>query len=133
MCDETEHHVEFIYQYRDGGNYKNASRHYFPLEVPGDSDPHDRLDLLVAEMREFLDAGRFFIADQLRLPNQFLWSSGAHPIDPDIDHCWHEFVRAKVTSRGRRPDDRSFGAFVTQVARAAEGGWNTFDPADRRE
>ncbi len=112
--------VEFVYLYRDGGNYKKWGRVVF-------SNP-DRLNSLsVGEglRHAFLQDG-LFIASQIRVPEVFLYADGEFSFD---DHCYHEFERARATSESA--DDahyRSITEFLLEVIREARRGWQEFDP-----
>jgi hypothetical protein len=114
--------VEFIYLYRDGGNYKKWGGVVF-------SNP-DRVSASSAEkhLRDaFLEEG-LFIAAQIRVPEVFLYSHGQLSSD---DHCYHELEEARLTSKNA--DDihrRSASEFLVEVTQKAQRGWQVFDPYD---
>jgi len=114
--------IRFTYLYRDGSNYKNWAAAVF-------SNP----DGLTCEAlkkkfaKAFLTDG-LFIADQVRIPEVFLWN--AQSIDSD-DHCFHEFDAIENTNDP--PDDqhgRSIREFADEVAANASQGWKAFEPSD---
>jgi hypothetical protein len=72
--------VEFSYLYRDGGNYKKFGRVVFPN--PDQITCHA---IEKALMEAFLEDG-LFIANQVRLPEMFLFANGELTFD---DHCYH--------------------------------------------
>lgn len=114
--------VEFSYLYRDGGNYKKFGRMVF-------SDP-EQIDLSVAA-RELADAfleDGFFIADQARVPEVFLFADGKFSFD---DHCYHEFDAVRITDK--EPTDehaRTLTEFLSEVIQQGRRGWRVFDPYD---
>src|SRR5437899_1199160 len=71
------------YLYRDAGNFKA----FGTTAVIGGLSEVDR-----QEIRNRLDGGEYFIAEQVGLPplheELYRWSNGA----TNSDHCWHEFV-----------------------------------------
>ena len=114
--------VEFIYLYRDGGNYKKWGRVVF-------SNPEEtNCELVDARLRPaFLQDG-LFIASQIRVPDVFLYADGGFSFD---DHCYHEFDSARPTAK--TADDvygRAITEFLAEVTQQAEIGWRTFDPYD---
>jgi hypothetical protein len=116
------HNIEFSYMYRDGGNYKKFGRVVFsnPDQVASQS--------VTEELRQAFDGGELFIAEQIRLPEVFLYAGGSFSYD---DHCYHEFDAARPTAD--LADDkhgRSIGEFVAEVAAEAKRGWRVFDPYD---
>jgi hypothetical protein len=114
--------VEFIYLYRDGGNYKKWGKVVFSNA--------DRLDCESVErqlQQAFLQDG-LFIASQIGVPDAFLYAGGMFSLD---DHCYHEFEMVRPTLRA--VDDahgRSIRRFLIDVTREAELGWREFDPYD---
>ena len=115
--------AKFKYQYRDGANYKRFG------EVVFSNDDGLSAAVLRKELGEaFLEDG-LFIAHQVRIPEVFFATDG--PLTSD-DHCFHEFEGVEDTCDA--PSDgygRSVREFVTEVAREANRGWNTFNPQDR--
>lgn len=125
--------TKFSYIYRDGGNNKRSGAVIFA----GPPSPELERRLQVA-----FDEGKYFIAQQIGVPEIFLWNSQMNydPDDPttypknigrdgyciseDMDHCWHEFRGIEVTTE--RPDDpreRTIDEFVQEVERIALEGW----------
>ncbi len=114
--------VEFSYLYRDGGNYKKFGRIIF-------SNPEQTAcGVIEAALTEaFLEDG-LFIADQVRLPEVFLFVNGNLSFD---DHCYHEFDAIRATDEG--PTDahlRTINEFVSEVIKQWRRGWRVFDPCD---
>jgi len=112
--------LKFSYLYRDAGNYKKCASVTF-------SNP----DSLAPESIEktlrrcFLEEC-LFIAEQVRVPNCFLYARGNAS---SSDHCFHEFERLEMTRQA--PDDlqgRSISQFVEEVEREASHKWKVFDP-----
>ncbi len=75
-------HSVFEYLYRDASNFKVWGRVLLRGGVAPDN---------LARLRQCLDAGEFFIAEQLGLPPLYaeLWSFSGGPTD--ADHVWHTF------------------------------------------
>jgi hypothetical protein len=114
--------VEFSYLYRDGGNYKKFGKVVFsnPDQITCDAIAKALTDVL-------LDDG-LFIADQVRVPEVFLFASGRLSFD---DHCYHEFDAVRATEE--EPTDshmRPISEFVAEVIQQAQRGWRVFDPYD---
>lgn len=112
--------IRFNYLYRDAGNYKERGAVVFS----------DSLELSLDEMSTLLQCafsqGCLFIANQIRVPERFLFERGSATSD---DHCYHEFESLEFT--GEIPDDRfarSAADFVREVEREARRGWRPFDP-----
>lgn len=116
--------VEFSYLYRDGGNYKEFGRVVF-------SNP-ERITCGTIEeaLREaFLEDG-LFIADQVRVPEVFLFANGGLSFD---DHCYHEFDAVRTTDKGSTDVHlRTAGEFLAEVAQQGRRGWRVFDPSDSK-
>lgn len=140
--------VRFSYLYRDADNYKQGGAVVF-----SNPDGHP-----VGEAKRmfdgWMDGGEYFIADQVRVPEVFLWDPAADydPNDPetypdfvamgggaghyainDADHPWHEFEELEETDD--EPTDahgRTLREFVEEVSRAGQEGWREFDPKGRR-
>jgi hypothetical protein len=114
--------VEFSYLYRDGGNYKRFGRVVF-------SDPEQiSCGAIIGALTEaFLEEG-LFIADQVRVPEVFLFANGELSFD---DHCYHEFDAVRATEK--EPNDlhmRTISEFVSEVTEQGRRGWRVFDPYD---
>jgi len=114
--------VEFSYLYRDGGNYKKFGRIVFSNSEQIECDAIQK-----ALTAEFLEEG-LFIADQIRVPEVFLFANGQLSFD---DHCYHEFDAVRATDE--QPSDlhrRTISEFVAEVAQQCRRGWRAFDPYD---
>jgi hypothetical protein len=112
----------FEYLYRDASNYKQWGRVTFEDRGGLGLDSLDRR-LLRAMM---IDST--FVADQIRLPEIFLFSSWHVDVD---DHCLHEFNSLEIVAQP--PNDlhqRSILQFVQEVERASVQGWYGFVPAN---
>jgi hypothetical protein len=115
--------VRFDYLYRDGGNYKSWGAVVF-------SNP-DLLPLQVIDsyLRLGFDQDGLFIADQIQIPEVFLFLTGNFTSD---DHCFHEYDHVELTEDA--PDDsqgRTIAQFLEQVELESHRGWRAFDPCDR--
>jgi hypothetical protein len=114
--------VEFSYLYRDGGNYKKFGRIVF-------SNPEQITCGTVenALTEAFLEDG-LFIADQVRVPEVFLFANGALSFD---DHCYHEFDAVRTTEKeSTDPQMRTISEFLSEVTERSRRGWRAFDPYD---
>jgi hypothetical protein len=115
--------VKFNYLYRDASNYKKFASVVF-------SNPSRMSPLAVSKSLEdafWVDG--LFIANQIRVPEVFLFTKCDISID---DHCFHQFHSIELTSQS--PTDihgRSIGVFVAEVANEAKRGWEAFDPLER--
>lgn len=112
------------YMYRDGSNYKRGGYVVF------NGCPED-LAAYESELRRLLDKSEYFIADQIGVPEVFIWLEPDRRIESD-DHCWHEFCG--VEELAAEPTDslqRTPAQFLRDVAKASESGWRVFDPAAR--
>lgn len=112
--------LKFSYFYRDAGNYKKYGDVTF-------SNPDELGAGLVEESlrKHFLDEC-LFVAEQIRVPECFLYSRGNATSD---DHCFHELERIEVTEEGSNDSIyRSAKEFLREVGREASHGWQTFDP-----
>lgn len=73
----------FEYRYRDAGNFKA----FGSIALEGSLTPREE-----NEVRSKLEAGDYFIAEQVGVPplydQLYQWSDGPTA----SDHCWHEFV-----------------------------------------
>lgn len=135
--------IEFEYLYRDGGNNKNFGGVVFT------NDSQLSIGDLEAEIRNHLEMGELFIADQVGVPEVFLWDPDAnydpddastYPADlgpgkyaiwEDMDGCYHEFDCLSVTDK-QPTDNRTITRFVADLAKANREGWRVFLPTDRR-
>jgi hypothetical protein len=115
--------VKFNYLYRDASNFKKFASVVF-------SNPSGMNPLAVSKSLEdafWVDG--LFIADQIRVPEVFLFTKCDISID---DHCFHQFQSIELTLQV--PTDthgRSIGDFVAEVVKEAKRGWEVFDPLER--
>ena len=142
--DRMSHeNIAFTYQYRDGSNYKLDGEIVF-------SNPHQVHEVWFNVFFENqIEDGRNFMADQVRIPEVFLWDPAAryNPDDPSTypanlsggrfmitedDHCWHEFTGCIATTQA--PTDihgRTIEEFLEEFTDVAKAGWQLFDPMAR--
>lgn len=116
--------VEFSYLYRDGGNYKKFGRVVF-------SNPEQiTLGTVENALTEALLEDGLFIADQVRVPELFLFANGELSFD---DHCYHELdaVRA-IEKESTDPHLRTIRQFLSEVIQQGRKGWRVFDPYDSK-
>jgi len=114
--------VEFSYLYRDGGNYKKFGRVVFSNS---EQITCEAIQKVLTEA--FLEEG-LFIADQIRIPEVFLFANDQLSFD---DHCYHEFDAVRATNE--QPSDvhkRTVSEFAAEVAQQRRHGWRVFDPYD---
>jgi hypothetical protein len=116
--------VEFSYLYRDGGNYKMFGRVVF-------SNP-DQITCAAIEKtlaEAFLEDG-LFIAEQIRVPEVFLFANGDLSFD---DHCYHEFDAVRTADAGSTDVHlRTIEQFLLEVVQEGRRGWRVFDPYDSK-
>ena len=114
--------VEFMYLYRDGGNYKKRGVVIF-------SNPEGvDINLASEKLRQAFLPDGLFIARQVRVPEVFLYSHGKFT---DDDHCYHEFDVLNSTSKAANDKQlRSIQQFLDEVAAEAGRGWQTLEPGD---
>lgn len=116
--------IEFSYLYRDGGNYKKFGRVVF---ANPDQIACGVIEKALAEA--FLEDG-LFIADQVRVPEVFLFADGELAFD---DHCYHEFDGVRATEKeSTDPRVRTVSEFVSEVNQQGGRGWRVFDPYDSK-
>lgn len=113
--------VMFSYRYRDGSNCKQAGNVIF--RNPEMLDDEEITERVTAS----LDEGQWFIADQINVPEAFLFPR--YEVTEN-DHCWHEFSYVEATS-SEPTDQRTMTEFLAEVERAAATGWRVFDPIQR--
>jgi hypothetical protein len=114
--------LEFRYLYRDGGNYKKFGNVIFSNPQQISSDTVEK-----ALTEAFLEDG-LFIADQVRVPDVFLFANGQLSFD---DHCYHEFGTVRTTDQNSTDAyARTIGEFLSEVTEQAQSGWRVFDPYD---
>jgi hypothetical protein len=112
--------IKFLYLYRDAGNYKQRGHIIFSNPQGLDAGNLDRL------LRRAMMIDSTFMADQVRVPNVFLFDT--LPINED-DHCLHEFDSLEIVDD--HPNDqheRSIFEFVQEIQRVALQGWEGFVP-----
>ena len=115
--------IRFTYLYRDAGNSKAWGEIVF-------SNPEtlSSIDLNIRLRRAF-DMGCLFVADQIQIPEVFLYTNGEVIAE---DHCFHEFHSIELSND--KPTDengRSIKSFVEQVEKESQQGWHAFNPIDR--
>jgi len=91
-------------------------------------------NLMLSEIRTRLEAAlwekEFFIADQIRLSEAFLFLEG--PSVDELDHCFHHLDAVEVASQEATDTyKRSVDNFLREVELQAALGWRLFDPAKR--
>ena len=127
----------FNYMYRDGSNFKKRGVAVFTGRLT---------EALERRLIAALSKGLYFIAHQVRVPEEFLWDpelyygvaypeelmgSGCYKIN-DMDHVWHEFTDLKPTE-WRPTDARTLDEFITDLEAASVAGWDChWRPEDRR-
>ena len=112
--------IKFFYLYRDAGNFKKWAEIVF-------SNPEGLAPVAIttALRRAFLE-GDLFLADQVRLPELFLYTKGHATSD---DHCFHEFDAVQISLEF--PNDRckrSISQFIAEAEEGGRHGWVGFDP-----
>jgi hypothetical protein len=116
--------LEFRYLYRDGGNYKKFGNVIFSNPQQISSGTVEK-----ALTEAFLEDG-LFIADQVRVPDVFLFADGQLSFD---DHCYHEFETVRTTDRNSTDAyARTIGEFLSEVTQQSQRGWRVFDPYDSK-
>jgi hypothetical protein len=111
--------IQFSYLYRDASNYKQWGHITFTNPQGLDACDLDR-------RLRFVMIDSTFMADQVRIPNLFLFDT--LPVNQD-DHCLHEFDSIVIVDE--QPNDRherSILEFVQEVERVALQGWEGFVP-----
>jgi hypothetical protein len=112
--------ARFTYMYRDGANYKKGNAVVFP------NPERVSLASMKNRLQDVFLVDATFVADQIRLPEVFLYSDGRIT---SHDHCLHEFCSIEETQD--TPNDRygrSILAFVLEVETVAKIGWYGFTP-----
>lgn len=113
--------IQFNYQYRDAHGSKRCREVIF-----GNPDSLE-LEQIQLKLEQAFWETEFFIAQQIRIPEAFLYLDGS--LDANIDHCFHHLDSLTITSCP--PTDtygRSIREFVEEVAHEASLGWKFFDP-----
>jgi len=103
--------TRFTYLYRDASNWKNWG------EIIVSGWRHD----VEERLKKTLDYGKFFIADQVNIPQKFFAT-----IDDD-DHCWHEFHSLEKTDQEAN-DSRTIDELLTAFEKVAQSemGWHEY-------
>lgn len=118
---KTSQTIKFTYLYRDAGNSK--AWHEVVFSNPNDLPLADIDNRLV----KAFDMGCLFVADQIQIPEVFLFANGDVIAE---DHCFHEFYSVEL-STDQFTDQRSIKSFLEQVERESQQGWRCFNPIDR--
>jgi len=111
--------IGFYYLYRDASNFKRRGCIVF-------SNPKGLTPILVSNQIKKIIPNDLFIADQVQLPELFIYNT--EPLNPD-DHCFHEF--SKTVATDDEADDlfyRTIADFIDEITKALRDGWQTFDP-----
>ena len=115
--------MKFNYLYRDAGNYKKWG------EVTFNNSEKMTVEEVSLRLTKAFDSGNLFIAEQIDIPEVFLFPEWDLSHD---DHCFHEFFSVEIS--GESPTDkegRSIKTFVEEVEFESQRGWLAFDPLDR--
>ena len=116
--------VQLHYQYRDAHGSKRCA--YVIFANPDNLKPEE----IELRLERALWEGEFFVADQIRIPEVFLYLDGT--LDDELDHCFHHFDSVDLTSE--TPTDkynRSIRQFIREVEDQSQRGWQLFDPIHR--
>lgn len=118
--------IRFEYQYRDAGGSKACGSVTF---ANPDNLTHEEIQ---TRLEEACWETEFFVADQVRIPEIFLYIE--EPGDDALDHCFHHLDSVVATSDlSTDLQDRSIREFVCEVESQAALGWRLFDPIKRFE
>lgn len=119
----TSQAAKFTYLYRDAGNSKAWG------EVLFSNRNELSLTDIDTRLRKAFDMGCLFIADQIQIPEIFLYANGDVIAE---DHCFHELYSIELsTDRPTDVNQRSIGFFVEQVEKESRRGWRAFNPCDK--
>ena len=113
--------VQFEYQYRDADNYKKSRLLQFKNEL-------DRsIKFIDQEIRKTLLDGIWFVADQVQLPELFLYEESKVTV---ADHCLHELVVVQAFIGEAKPEEiaGSIDCLIARFVEAENRGWVLFDP-----
>jgi hypothetical protein len=115
--------VKFIYLYRDAGNSKAWAEVVF-------SNPNElSLANIDTRLGRAFDMGCLFIADQIQIPEVFLYTNGDVIAE---DHCFHECYSVELsTDKPTDVNQRSIKSFVELVEKESRRGWRGFNPIDK--
>lgn len=123
MLSPNHKSIKFTYLYRDASNYKSWGEIIF-------SNPEEfALKDVDTQLRKSFDVDGIFTADQVGVPEVFLYSDGNVTAD---DHCFHEFYSVEASNdESTDVHKRSIKSFVEQVEGESQHGWRVFDPSTR--
>lgn len=122
-----QNNISFSYLYRDAGNYKKWGQIVF-------NNPNNlKIEKIDRRLRNAFDKlyedVSLFIADQIQIPEVFLYQSTEAT---EADHCYHEFDKCEVTED--EPNDllnRSISDFIEEVEQQSRLGWKVFNPTSQ--
>lgn len=115
--------IRFNYLYRDGSNYKSWG------EVIFLNSENFAINEIETKLLDALMPDKQFIADQVSVPEKFLFVNGKFTSD---DHCYHEFDCVEICKEA--PTDslgRSITDFLRDIDTASRQGWKAFDILNR--
>ncbi len=114
--------IRFNYLYRDASNFKKWGCIVF--SNPQELTPAQILDQITKAIPDSL-----FIADQIRLPELFIYNE--EPMNPD-DHCFHEFFNVEESDKDADdPHCRTITNFIAELEGEQQSGWCVYDPWER--
>jgi hypothetical protein len=115
--------IRFNYLYRDGSNYKSWGEVIF-------SNPENlAINEIETKLLDALLPDKQFIADQVHIPEKFLFVNGKFT---EYDHCYHEFDGVEASEEKAADSlERSITDFLQDVEMASKQGWKAFDILDR--
>lgn len=110
-ADRAAPMTEFVYLYRDGGNYKSWGSVFLQGNMTLDE---------VRRVTEALEAEEFFIAEQISLPALYgpLFDASDGPIASD--HAWHSFVGFRAVDPSENQNEPVWGT-TSQIVEAFVG------------
>ena len=115
--------IKFNYLYRDGSNYKSWGEVVF-------TNPNQlTLEEIETRLINAFLPDKLFIANQVFIPEQFLFISGKFT---KFDHCYHEFDSVEICQENPTDDlGRSINDFLKVVEQVSKQGWEEFDILER--
>jgi len=115
--------IRFNYLYRDGSNYKSWG------EVIFSNSENLALNQITAKLTDAFLPDKQFIADQVSIPEKFLFLNEEFTRD---DHCYHEFDCIEICEEHSTDSlGRSIADFLRDIETASNQGWKAFDILDR--
>jgi alpha-D-ribose 1-methylphosphonate 5-phosphate C-P lyase len=115
--------IKFNYLYRDGSNYKSLE------EVVFSNSENLTVNEITARLLDAFLPDKQFIADQVSIPEKFLFTHEKFTRD---DHCYHEFDCVEACEEESTDAlGRSVSDFLWDVEVASKQGWKAFDILDR--